>query len=198
MSADVRHDRGVSEQAAGVTYVLVDGENIDATIGTSILRRTPKPQERPRWDRVRTDLTERWGQPVKGLFFLNARNGFERAMPFVSALLAMDWTPIPLSGPEDVKVVDVAIQRMLDTLVDHEGDVALVSHDGDFVEHVQALLGPSRRVAVLGFPEFLNHAYQEMEGLAVLDLEHDIGAFLEPLPRITVIPIEAFDPTRYL
>ena len=29
------------------TYLLVDGENIDATLGTSILQRRPQPEERP-------------------------------------------------------------------------------------------------------------------------------------------------------
>lgn len=33
------------------TYLLVDGENIDATLGTSILQRRPTPAERPRWER---------------------------------------------------------------------------------------------------------------------------------------------------
>ncbi|MEZ5191645.1 MAG: hypothetical protein R2734_03400 [Nocardioides sp.] len=33
------------------TYLLVDGENIDATLGTSILGRRPQPEE-PRWDRL--------------------------------------------------------------------------------------------------------------------------------------------------
>ena len=37
-----------------ITYVLIDGENIDATLGTSILGRRPHPDERPRWDRLRS------------------------------------------------------------------------------------------------------------------------------------------------
>ncbi|MFY9263202.1 MAG: nuclease [Actinomycetaceae bacterium] len=35
-------------------YVLIDGENIDATLGVNILKRTPRAEERPRWDRVLT------------------------------------------------------------------------------------------------------------------------------------------------
>ena len=38
--------------AERMTYLLVDGENIDATLGTSILGRRPRPEERPRWDRL--------------------------------------------------------------------------------------------------------------------------------------------------
>ena len=40
------------------TYLLVDGENIDATLGNSILGRRPRPEERPRWDRL-LEWTER-------------------------------------------------------------------------------------------------------------------------------------------
>jgi hypothetical protein len=34
-------------------FLIVDGENIDATLGASVLGRRPAPEERPRWDRVR-------------------------------------------------------------------------------------------------------------------------------------------------
>jgi uncharacterized protein len=30
------------------TFLLVDGENIDATLGSSLLGRRPAPEERPR------------------------------------------------------------------------------------------------------------------------------------------------------
>ena len=35
------------------THLLVDGENIDATLGISVLGHRPAPEERPRWERVR-------------------------------------------------------------------------------------------------------------------------------------------------
>jgi len=34
------------------TFLLVDGENIDATLGTSLFNRRPQPEERPRWERL--------------------------------------------------------------------------------------------------------------------------------------------------
>lgn len=77
------------------TYVLVDGENIDATLG-SMLGRRPRPEERPRWERLLEFVRERWGQPANGLFYL-AANG-ELPMAFVQALLAMGYRPIALSG----------------------------------------------------------------------------------------------------
>jgi uncharacterized protein len=181
------------------TYLLVDGENIDATLGTSILRHRPAPEERPRWDRVLDFATRTWGQPVRGLFFLAANN--ELPGPFVQALLAMDYRPVPLTGGADVKVVDVAIQRTLTELRQRDGDVLLVSHDADFVDQVTALVDDgSRRVGVIAFKEFRSQAYTPLleRGLEGFDLEFDVKAFRTPLPRVRIIPIEEFDPAEFL
>src|SRR3954466_10420893 len=95
-------------QGPATTYVLVDGENIDATLGTNILGRRPRPEERPRWDRLLQFARDRYGEEPTGLFFLAANN--ELPMAFVQALLSMGWRPIPLSGAPTEKVVDIAIQ----------------------------------------------------------------------------------------
>ena len=92
---------------AGLTYLLVDGENIDATLGTSILGRRPRPEERPRWERLLQFARDQWDQPAQGLFFLAANS--ELPMTFVQALLAIGYRPIPLSGAPGQKVVDIAI-----------------------------------------------------------------------------------------
>ena len=55
--------------AERMTYLLVDGENIDATLGTSILGRRPRPEERPRWDRLLEWAERAFDQDVSGLFF---------------------------------------------------------------------------------------------------------------------------------
>ena len=81
------------------TILLVDGENIDATLGGSLLGRRPAPEERPRWDRVRDHARREWGQPVRGLFFLNGTSGIP--MSFVQALQALEYRPVLLSGPSD-------------------------------------------------------------------------------------------------
>jgi len=120
------------------TFVLVDGENIDATLGNSLFGRRPLPEERPRWERVTTYAEELWDQPVTGLFFLNASNG-QLPAPFVQALLAIGYRPVPLAGSADQKVVDIGIQRTLDALQSRGDDVLLVSHDADFVEHLVRL-----------------------------------------------------------
>ena len=101
-------------QAPRTTYVLVDGENLDATLGNSILGRRPRPEERPRWERLLQFARERWGQDASGLFFLAANT--ELPMAFVQALLAIGYRPIALSGAAGQKVVDIAIQRTLEEL----------------------------------------------------------------------------------
>lgn len=181
-----------------VTYLLVDGENIDATLGMSVLGHRPTPDQRPRWERVRTHVAG-WGAPVKALFFLNASRG-ELPASFVQALLAMDYRPIPLSGELTDKVVDVGIQRTMEALSTRPGNVVLLSHDADFVAQLEALLAPDRRVAVIGFPEFISSRIKALtgQGLEITDLELDMGAFTTPLPRVRIIPIDEFDPVPYL
>ena len=191
----------LSSDVAGprVTYLVIDGENLDATLGVSILGHRPAPDERPRWERVLAYAQQLWDQPVKALFFLNASSG-SMPMPFIQALTAIGLRPVPLAGPPGMKVVDVGIQRMLEAIGGREADVVLGSHDGDFLPQVQALLGASRKVALLGFAEYVNSRYAELaeQGLAVLDLELDAQAFTRMLPRVRILDIEDFDPTAFL
>ena len=185
------------DEAPRSTYVLVDGENIDATLGNSILGRRPRPDERPRWERLLQFARERWAQPATGLFFLAANN--DLPMAFVQALLAIGYRPVALSGGAGEKVVDIAIQRTLAELRTRDADVLLVSNDGDFVERVGDLLD-GRRVGVVGFVEFRNQAFVELaeRGLDSFDLEYDVHAFNEQLPRVRIIPIGEFDPAQFL
>ncbi|MBD8023530.1 NYN domain-containing protein [Microbacterium gallinarum] len=178
------------------TWILVDGENIDATLGGSILGRRPQPDERPRWDRLMSFASRTWRQPARGLFFLNATTGIP--MAFVQALKAMDYQVVPLSGAPDEKVVDIAVQRTLRAIVDRADDVMLVSHDGDFLDDVAALVDGERRVGVLAFTEFRNAGFATLPGIEKFDLEYDAQVFDAPLPRVRVIPIEEFDPAMFL
>lgn len=178
-----------------LTYVLVDGENIDATLGTSILQRRPQPDERPRWDRVLKYCRDTWGQEARGLFFLAAND--ELPLSFAQALIAIGFQVVPLSGAPQQKVVDIAIQRTAEALQARAADVMLVSHDGDFLPQVQAL-ADGRRVGVMGFQELLNSGLRQVPGVEVHDLEHDVRAFNVRLPRLRVIAIEDFDPLDFL
>lgn len=179
------------------TFVLVDGENVDATLGNSLLGRRPNPEERPRWERVTAYAEQILDQPATGLFFLNASNG-HLPQSFVQALLAMDYRPVPLAGSSDEKVVDVGIQRTLDALVDHDdADVLLVSHDADFVQQLAGLVDGHRRVGLIGFREYMSTQLTAL-GLPLYDLEDDVRAFTHPLPRVRIIPLAEFDPERFL
>jgi uncharacterized protein len=181
------------------SFLLVDGENIDATLGSALLGRRPNPDERPRWDRVRDHVGRAWDVPARLLFFLNATRGVP--MPFVQALTAIGFRPVLLSGPSEVKVVDLAILRTLEALAEREdGGVLLASHDGEFADHLARLLQAGRRVGVLGFRELMSTALAELvdDGAELFDLEDDVGAFAVALPRLRVVPIDAFDPRPLL
>jgi putative heme uptake system protein len=180
-------------------YLLIDGENIDTTLGQAILGRRPTPDERPRWERLVGFVGQRWGADVTALFFIHA-HGEHLPMPFIQALTAMGYRPIPLTGPADVKVVDVAITRTLDAIAARDGDVALASHDGDFLVPMSALVAQGRRTAVIGFREFMNAGWADLadRGLELLDMERDAGVFTYRLPRLRIIPIEEFDPVDFL
>jgi putative heme uptake system protein len=182
-----------------VTYILVDGENLDATLGGSVLGRRPNPEERPRWERVLEFAERTWACPVKGLFFINASSG-NVPTSFVQALQAIGFRPVLLAGPPGMKVIDVGIQRTLDAIADRPGNVVLGSHDGDFLPHIERLLGTDRRVGLIAFREFVNLSFAALvaDGLEIFDLEDDAKAFNHVLPRVRIIDIAAFDPTLYL
>lgn len=182
-----------------VTYLLLDGENLDATLGVNVLGHRPAPEDRPRWERVLEFARTTWGRPVKALFFINASSG-DLPMPFVQALVAMGLRPVLLSGPSNVKVVDVGIQRTLEAIAGRDGDVMLGSHDVDFLPQIKALLDGERRVGLLAFREFVSSQYADLlaSGLQIYDIEDDARSFNRVLPRIRVIDIDAFDPAAFL
>lgn len=177
------------------TYVLVDGENIDGALG-EILGHKPEPAQRPRWQTLVAFAEQHWGQEVRALFFLNATKHLPA--PFIQALIATGYRPIPLSGSADVKIVDVAIIRTLEAIADQGGDVILASHDADFVAAMQAVANTPSRVGVVGFPELMSQHFQRVEGLEVFDLEADVKAFESVLPRVRIIPLENYDPFAFL
>jgi putative heme uptake system protein len=181
------------------TYLLLDGENLDMALGSGLLGRRPAPDERPRWERVLEFVEREWAAPVHPLFFLNASAG-TLPMPFIQAIKGFGYRAVPLSGPADVKVVDVAIQRTLDAIAGRPGNVMLGSHDGDFLPQVERLLDGSRHVGVLAFRELVNARYTALadRGLEMFDLEDDARCFTRPLPRLRIIDIDDFDPAAFL
>jgi putative heme uptake system protein len=185
--------------APELTYLLLDGENLDMALGSGLLGRRPAPEERPRWERV-LEFTERlWSAPVTPLFFMNASSG-NLPMSFIQAIRGFGYRPVPLSGPPSVKVVDVGIQRTLEAIAERDAHVMLGSHDGDFLPQIEQLLGGTRRVGLLAFRELVNQRYVELadRGLELFDLEDDARCFNQRLPRLRIIDIDAFDPADFL
>jgi uncharacterized protein len=191
-----RSTGGLMPGSARRTFVLVDGENIDATLGSTVLGRKPEPNERPRWERVLDFAQRLWSQDATGLFFLNASNGYLPG-PFVTALTQIGFRVVPRSGSASEKVVDIGIQRTLEALVDRDADVLLGSHDRDYLEQVEDLLDAGHKVGILGFPELVSGAYSGLD-VHLYDLEADVHAFNSPLPRVRIIPLTEFDPEAFL
>ena len=76
----------------------------------------------------------------------------------------------------------------------------LVSNDGDFVEQVGDLLDGRRgRGASASSSSATARSCPLVErGLESFDLEYDVQAFNERLPRVRIIPIDEFDPAQFL
>ncbi|WP_114853901.1 NYN domain-containing protein [Brachybacterium sp. YJGR34] len=177
------------------TYLLVDGENIDATLGVSVLGRRPQPEERPRWNKLIHHAEATWQQSVKGLFFLAVEDSLPSG--FVQALIAIGYKVVPLRG--EGKVVDIAIQRTAEALQSRPADVLLVSHDKDFAPQMEALAStPERRTGLVGFREFMATDLQDIPGIEFHDLEYDVAAFTSRLPRVRIIEIDEFDPLEFI
>ena len=183
-------------------YLLVDGENIDRTLG-QILSKKPKSEQRPRWDAVKNFVEKEFQARCRALFFLNANEGVSGS--FLQALKMMDFIPILLTGPPESKVVDLGIPKTLAAIKDQPSSgylpgVALVSHDADF-RAAFGILGTDRQRAIIGFKEFFSGEYSTVPRLSIFDLEEDVKAFREdmpPLPRLRSIDVSKFDPTKYL
>lgn len=209
----------VNAMADNRCYILVDGENIDATLGMSVLHRYPTSEERPRWDRVLDYPVQRHGSDdsevdVCGLFFLNCTSG---SLPesFVQALVSIGWRVIPLagSGDKEEKVVDIGILRTLNAIAesteaqasdtpkqDDPARVMLLSHDGDFVPGLKRLLDVGHEVYACGFREYMSSQTRSLvnDGLRIIDIEDEIGVFNVKLERLSIIPLTDFKPELYL
>ena len=109
----------------------------------------------------------------------------------------MGYRPVPLRG--EGKVVDIAIQRTAEALIERDADVMLVSHDNDFTPQMEDLAeDEDRRVGVVGFGEFMANGLRDVPGMEFFDLEYDIAAFKSRLPRVRVIEIDEFDPLEFI
>ncbi len=180
-------------------YLLVDGENIDGTLG-SIIGHQPTGEDRPRWDRVLDFAKNLWsGRNVKPFFFHNATSYIP--WPFIQALKSIGFRTVLLTGPEGTarEVVDEGIQKMLAAIAEHEGDVLLMSHDGSYRDYLEELSDGRRHIAMLVFKEYIAGGYKSVTDLELFDLEEDARAFQSgPLPRDRQVSIDEFNPEDLL
>ena len=72
-----------------------------------------------------------------------------------------------------------------------------VNHNAAFAAHLGGLLGPHRRTGVVGFREYMSTQLTAL-GSPLYDLEDDVAAFNQPLPRVRIIPLDEFDPEHFL
>jgi len=199
---------------------LIDGESIDATLGSILGRansqesekrsRKPRPSERPRWDRTVTAIRKFTSadsdSEVEAFFFLaskpRANAGFWR---FVDVLPALGVAPVVMAQKPGASVVDDAIQATLETIAEERSpsdtQVLLATHDGGYVPRIDPLVHLGFEVTILGFPEYMSNRYLERERpLPVLDLENDLDAFDVQLPRFqhAIHTAASFDPRSLL
>ena len=184
------------------TYLLVDGENTDLTLGT-ILRNRPTQRTRPRWEKVRNFAEDVWDcQKVEARFFIHVREGDEAPHKFIHVLNILGYKVQLLRDNGKKGVVREGIKRALLTLVDMPGNVLLLSHHSIYVDALIQLLGtPGRSVALLGFREFVSESYfQKIPELQFFDIERDAQVFHQGvvLPRDNVSSLNTFDPGSFM
>lgn len=181
-----------------MTYLLVDGENVDSTLGT-ILNRKPEPEERPRWDRVSGFVKDLWeDEELKSLFFFNIKKNGPVPYKFIHALEVFGYETVLLEGRNSA-VVDEGIKKTLNVIGEKEGNIALVTHDHGYCDLLKdAMVNHDRKLAIIGFTEFISADYSKELPVSVHDLERDVNAFIATLSRNKVVQLDSFDPQSLL
>ena len=158
--------------------VLIDAESIDCMLA-QFHGRCPRSVERPRWQTVPTFFRSRLAAPVRCFMFLVGRDK-PAFRGFVDVLPELGIEPVLLKPAPNVSVVDEAILKTLQHVPDA---LVLVTHDGDYAPAVEKLfLSKGRHASIVGFEERISSKYREI-GCEILDLERDLNAFTDPVPR---------------
>lgn len=171
-----------------LTHVFVDGPNVDMVLGKDILGRRPLATQRPKWDRVLSQLATTLG-PLKPTFVLNG-NQFAHGGPelfgFYRAIRHCGYRVECPCGTEG-DPVDAYIQKSVRTLarMQRPCSVALLSHDHGYAQDLNAVLMLGGQVTVVGFPEEMAPELLRLvdQGARVIDLEREAYAFNVKLPR---------------
>jgi len=169
--------------------VFVDSANVDGVLGV-ILGRRPASTDRPRWDRVKQYIRS----TKKPHFVLNQRYFTDKVYSLRQALRAMGYQVDVVSEvgtfPDNDDPVDtfilIKLHEILRSLERGESrTVAVVSHDHCYAPVLTDLLRATGSVTIVGFREEMPAALLELQDLGadIVDIEHDMGAFLVRLPR---------------
>ena len=196
------------EVAAGPRniVVLIDHENIDWSLGNLIGADRLNAETRPCWSELRRFVEQRaQGGNVQFLSFLQHNNAITGFAVYLDG--EEGFRPILLESETDQTgrrrpVVDEAIHRSLIALRERECDVLLVSNDGGYLRHIQALRehGLFRRsFGVIGFIDEMSALYRNESWVDTFDLERDVGAFSYTLPRRYMpVAVDEFDVSAVL
>lgn len=173
------------------TCIVVDCENIDSVLGFQILGRKPAPSQRTDFAVIEPWFRRRFGSPVKLLLVIREGEGQQRlaVQRFTSALVAMGHRPIfaeryaasnGICPPSSREVVDHVV---CDLLARASSDtIVYMGHDFCAAEVLAQQKQKGSHVFACGFEgHFATAILDVVED--VLDLEYDVGAFNQPLPR---------------
>ena len=113
-----------------------------------------------------------------------------------AAASAAGIAPVVLRGfAQPGRASRVAVRKALEMLIERRwsGDLYLAGHDAEHLPALEQLAEAGGGcVYAVGFPEQFGPEFAQSRQVRVLDLEHDAGAFAEPLPG-RFPPIEPID-----
>jgi uncharacterized protein len=183
--------------------ILIDAENVDSVlyeiIGDS---RKLTSETRVQWARL-----QEWAAAEHDMGTVHVVPVLQATSPamsgFASHLAGLGFRPVLLAPYPERKVVDEAIMKLLEDMQTRYGNVMLVSNDGDFYDHLDALGGhpdgSERVIYVAGFVDRMSQKYRKADWIEVLDLERDLSLFGYQLPnRYLAQGIDQFDAAALL
>lgn len=175
---------------SGRRLLLWDSPNVDMVLGQAVLRRKPRPAERPRIGALGAWLVAR-AEPdddLEACVFANVtEQGFQGVSGWVEVVRQAGFRAFLKPKRREDSDVDDDVAAHAERRLREGGlrEVVLMSHDGEaFAPLAERLIADGVDVAALVFPE---HASQlcGVPGVRALDLEDVPGLFAEPLPRLT-------------
>jgi hypothetical protein len=193
-----RRLRVTSDREDRPIHFYVDGPNIDSTLGTGILHRIPRAEERPDWEHIRSVVMTRHNSEYD-CFVLNGDRFTVGVAPLYRALLHMgydvhaprheEWCQQENGDPVDEYIRHQIVQTVGRVREGELRGIMLASHDGGYAGALSQVLGAGGTVGVVGFKEWMSPALIDLRnaGAHLFDLEHDFYAFKVNLGRPVMV-----------